>query len=65
MAMIMKAAVNTRYGSPEVVEIRDVPKPEPEAGEVLVKVYATTVSRTDCGMLRARPVFFRLFFFSA
>ena len=64
MTMIMKAAVNTRYGSPEVVEIRDVPKPEPEAGEVLVKIYATTVSRTDCGMLRARPVFFRLFFFS-
>jgi NADPH:quinone reductase-like Zn-dependent oxidoreductase len=60
----MKAAVNTRYGSPEVLEIREVPKPEPEAGEVLVKVYTTTVSRTDCGMLRARPAFFRLFFFS-
>jgi NADPH:quinone reductase-like Zn-dependent oxidoreductase len=64
MASTMKAAVNTRYGPPEVLEIREVPKPEPRAGEVLVKVYATTVSRTDCGMLRARPAFFRLFFFS-
>ncbi len=51
----MKAVVNTRYGSPDVLEIRQVPKPEPEAGEILIRVYATTVSRTDCGMLRAHP----------
>lgn len=57
----MKAAVYTRYGSPDVVEIREVPKPEPQAGEVLVRVHATTVSRTDCGMLRARPSFIRIF----
>ena len=55
----MKAAVNTRYGSPDVIEIREVPKPEPAAGEVLVRVHASTVSRTDCGQLRAHPFFVR------
>ena len=57
----MKAAVSTRYGSPDVVEIREVPKPVPKAGEVVVRVHATTLSRTDCGMLRARPFFLRFF----
>lgn len=57
----MKAAVNTRYGSPDVLRIRDVPKPEPNAGEVLIRVYSTTVGRTDYGMLRPKPFFIRLF----
>ncbi len=57
----MKAAVNARYGSPDVLEIRQVPKPEPQAGEILIRVHATTVSRTDCGMLRPHPQFVRLF----
>ena len=57
----MKAVVNTRYGSPDVLEIRQAPKPEPKAGEVLIRVHATTVNRTDCGMLRARPFFVRAF----
>ena len=57
----MKAVINTRYGSPDVLEIRQVPKPEPNAGEVLIRVHATTVSRTDCGMLRARPFILRFF----
>lgn len=57
----MKAVVNTRYGSPDVLEIRQVPKPQPKAGEVLIRVHATTVSRTDCGVLRARPFIVRFF----
>lgn len=57
----MKAAINARWGSPDVLEIRQVPKPEPKAGEVLIRVHATTVSRTDCGMLRPHPFFVRLF----
>lgn len=57
----MNAVVNTRYGSPDVLEIRQVPKPQPKAGEVLIRVHATTVSRTDCGMLRAHPFFVRFF----
>ena len=57
----MKAVINARYGSPDVLEIRQVSKPEPKAGEVLIRVHATTVSRTDCGMLRPHPFFVRLF----
>jgi NADPH:quinone reductase-like Zn-dependent oxidoreductase len=58
----MKAAVVTRYGSPDVVKVLDVPKPTPAADEVLVRVHAATVNRTDCGELRARPFFTRLFY---
>lgn len=43
----MKAAVCDRYGPPEVVQIRDVSKPEPADGEVLVKAVATTVNSGD------------------
>jgi NADPH:quinone reductase-like Zn-dependent oxidoreductase len=55
----MKAAVITRYGSPDVVKILDAPKPTPAAGEVLIRVHAATVNRTDCGELRAHPFFMR------
>jgi NADPH:quinone reductase-like Zn-dependent oxidoreductase len=58
----MKAAVITRYGSPDVVRILDAPKPTPAADEVLVRVHAATVNRTDCGELRAHPFFTRLFY---
>jgi len=51
----MRAVINTRYGSPDILEIREVPKPEPKAGEVLIRIHATTVCRTDCGVLGARP----------
>ncbi len=43
----MKAAVCTAYGPPEVVRIREVPDPVPKPDEVLVRVYATTVSSGD------------------
>ncbi|TLY92511.1 MAG: NAD(P)-dependent alcohol dehydrogenase [Gammaproteobacteria bacterium] len=52
----MKAAVITRYGSPDAIKILDAPKPAPGAGEVLIRVHATTVSRTDCGELRPRII---------
>jgi NADPH:quinone reductase-like Zn-dependent oxidoreductase len=58
----MKAAVITRYGSPDVVKILDAPKPTPAADEVLVRVHAATVTRTDCGELRAHPFFTRIFY---
>ena len=48
----MKAAVVTRFGRRWSIEVRDVPKPEPATGEVLVRVRAATVNRTDCGELR-------------
>jgi NADPH:quinone reductase-like Zn-dependent oxidoreductase len=57
----MKAAVTTRYGPPEVARVRDVPRPAPEADEVLVRVHATTVNRTDCGFRAGHPWFIRGF----
>ncbi len=59
--MMMRAALIRRYGSPDVVKIGDAPKPLPAAGEVLIRVHATTVNRTDCGELRP-GVIGRLFF---
>jgi len=51
----MKAAVHTRYGPPDVVRIAEVDKPAITGHEVLVKVHATTVNRTDCGFRAAKP----------
>ena len=55
----MKAAVNTRYGPPEVVQIAEVAAPSPGDGELLIKVCATTVNRTDCHYRSGRPLFMR------
>ena len=57
----MRAAVIDRYGPPDVIAVRDVPKPAPGPGEVLIRVHAATVNRTDCGELRP-GVLGRLFF---
>jgi len=49
----MKAVVHTKYGPPEVLKLKEVEKPNPKENEVLIKVYATTVTRTDCGFRSA------------
>ncbi len=43
----MKAAVCTAYGPPEVLQVRDVPRPSPKQREILVKVHATSVTVSD------------------
>jgi NADPH:quinone reductase-like Zn-dependent oxidoreductase len=48
----MRAATIARYGSRGVIEVRDVPAPVPGPNDVLVRVHAATVNRTDCGELR-------------
>jgi deazaflavin-dependent oxidoreductase (nitroreductase family) len=60
-APTMKAAVATRYGPPQVVRVIEVPRPSVAADDLLVRVHATTVNRTDCGFRAAHPWFIRAF----
>jgi NADPH:quinone reductase-like Zn-dependent oxidoreductase len=55
----MKAILCTKYGSPDVLQLKEVAKPVPKDNEVLIRIYATTVNRTDCALLRAEPFFSR------
>ena len=57
----MRAMVNTIYGPPEVVHLMEVDIPTPNDNEVLIKVYATTVNRTDCGFRSAEYFVSRFF----
>lgn len=57
----MRAIVNKEYGPPEVAKLMEVPKPLPKDNEVLVKVYSSTVNRTDSG-LRSAEYFISRFF---
>ncbi|GAB5538171.1 MAG: NAD(P)-dependent alcohol dehydrogenase [Salibacteraceae bacterium] len=57
----MKAALRQTYGDASVIEIVDLPIPEINRDEIRVKVKATTVNRTDCGVLTGLPYVFRLF----
>ena len=59
--MIMKAAVYSKYGSADVLSVEDVEKPKPLPDEVLIKVYVSTVNRTDAGFRRANYFISRFF----
>jgi NADPH:quinone reductase-like Zn-dependent oxidoreductase len=56
----MRAVVHDRYGPPDVLRLEDVERPEPREDEVLVRVHATTVTRTDTG-LRSAELFISRF----
>lgn len=55
----MKASVRRTYGSPNQLKVERMEDPIPKDNEVLVKVHATTVNRTDCANLTAKPFIMR------
>ncbi len=57
----MKAAIRIKYGGPEVLTVQEVPVPVPKESEMLIRVHAATVNRTDCGALWGKPFIFRFF----
>jgi NADPH:quinone reductase-like Zn-dependent oxidoreductase len=57
----MRAIVHTRYGGPDVLHLEERERPVPAADEVLVRVHAATVNRTDCGFRSGSPWISRYF----
>jgi NADPH:quinone reductase-like Zn-dependent oxidoreductase len=57
----MKAAVRSKYGSSEVLSVKEISKPSPGDDEVLIRVYAASVNRSDNHVLTGRPFIMRLF----
>jgi len=57
----MKAIINTEYGSANVLKLQEIDKPTPKPNELLVKIYGTTVNRTDTGLRSAEYFISRLF----
>ena len=57
----MRAVVYDRYGPPEIQRLEDVERPAPKEDEVLIKIHATTVTRTDCGLRSGKPFITRFF----
>ena len=57
----MMAVVRDRYGPASVLRVEEVERPVPKENELLVRVHATTVNRTDCHVRAARPFFWRFF----
>jgi NADPH:quinone reductase-like Zn-dependent oxidoreductase len=55
----MKAVVHDRYGPPDVLRVEEVEQPLPKDDEVLIRVRATTVSRSDCALRAGEPFFSR------
>lgn len=58
---LMKAIVCTRYGSPEVLQLKEVEKPTPKDDEIRIKVRATSITKADTMMRKGEPFFGRIF----
>lgn len=56
----MKVSYRSKYGNPEILRFIELPVPMPKENEILVKIHATTVNRTDSGFLTGTPLFARL-----
>src|SRR5437764_8005655 len=57
----MKAMVWTKFGPPDVLQLQEVAKPTPKDHEVLIRIYATTVTAADCELRSLKmPIGFRL-----
>ncbi|MBV6641120.1 MAG: NAD(P)-dependent alcohol dehydrogenase [Cyclobacteriaceae bacterium] len=56
----MKAIVNKKYGSPDILELREVARPEPKSNEILIRVLAASVNKADWHILNGKPYPVRL-----
>jgi len=60
-AIQMKAVIHSKYGPPEVLKVAEIETPIPKSGEMLIRIHAATVNRTDTATLRGKPLLMRLY----